>query len=108
MGKLETFAPNASIVHVDIDPAEIGMNKMLDERDVNLAIDEWRADVKGQQTEFPMKYELPPNDYIPPQAAVEKLFEVTQGKAIVSTGVGQHQMFAAQWYKFDQPRSWVT
>ena len=126
-GKLETFAPNASIVHVDIDPAEIGknkmpfvsvnadvkvvlerMNEMLDERDVNLAIDEWRADVKGQQTEFPMKYELPPNDYIPPQAAVEKLFEVTQGKAIVSTGVGQHQMFAAQWYKFDQPRSWVT
>ena len=126
-GKLEAFAPGASIVHVDIDPAEIGKNKtpfvsinadvmetlkamnaMIKERNVSLAIDEWRDTVKQQQNEFPMRYSLPPNDLIPPQAAIEKLFEVTKGEAIVSTGVGQHQMFAAQWYKFDQPRSWIT
>lgn len=67
----------------------------------------WVTEMDAKRHEFPMKYP-DRGDVIVPQWAVQVLQEETDGKAIVSTGVGQHQMFAAQWYNFDYPRHWVT
>jgi len=126
-GKLEKFATRARIVHVDIDPAEINKNKtahmpvcadvqatlrelnrMLQEQQVSLDYSAWRAELKGVKTEFPMRYPEAQGEIIQPQHAIELLHEVTKGKAIITTGVGQHQMFAAQWYPFPEPRNWAT
>lgn len=126
-GKLETFATRARIVHVDIDPAEIhknkfahiplcadvalavrALNRLLAEQPVPLETHrEWREAVMAKKAEFPMAYPGRP-DVIMPQQAVEVLCEETGGEAIVSTGVGQHQMWAAQYYRFRGPRQWVT
>ena len=125
-GKLEAFAARASIVHIDIDPAEIGKNKeahcpvfsnikpalrtlnsIIRADKPELDFSEWRADIAKQRAKFPFAY-TETDDYIVPQHAVELLCEMTQGKAVVSTGVGQHQMWAAQHYKFDEPRNWLT
>ena len=125
-GKLEAFAARASIVHIDIDPAEIGKNKeahcpvfsnikpalrtlnsIIRADKPELDFSEWRADIAKQRAKFPFAY-TDTDDYIVPQHAVELLCEMTQGKAVVSTGVGQHQMWAAQHYKFDEPRNWLT
>lgn len=125
-GKLEAFASRAKIVHVDIDTAEIGKNKFADisvcadtaktlaalnqlikQQEVDLDFRQWREEIDGTKEEFPMKY--PEDDErIVPQYAIQTLHEVTEGKAVVATGVGQHQMWSAQWYKFDGPRNWLT
>jgi acetolactate synthase-1/2/3 large subunit len=126
-GKLETFAANAKIVHIDIDPAELNKNKealipitgdtkaalrilnrMLAE--TPLAPEQyaaWRSEVQSKQEEFPMWFPER-SDVIIPQWAVKVLYEETNGEAIVTTGVGQHQMWAAQWYKLNAPRQWAT
>ena len=128
-GKLDAFAARASIVHIDIDPAEIGKNKeahcavfsnikpalkvlngliKADQTADSLPdFSEWRAEIEAQREKFPFTY-ADTSDYIVPQYAVELLCEMTEGKAIVSTGVGQHQMWAAQHYKFEEPRNWLT
>jgi acetolactate synthase-1/2/3 large subunit len=125
-GKLEAFAARASIVHIDIDPAEIGKNKeahcpvlsnikpalrtlnsIIRADKPTLDFAEWRASIAEQKVKFPFAY-TQTDDYIVPQHAVELLCKMTEGKAIVSTGVGQHQMWAAQHYKFDEPRNWLT
>eukprot|EP00192_Tetraselmis_astigmatica_P009042 CAMPEP_0117661384 /NCGR_PEP_ID=MMETSP0804-20121206/7508_1 /TAXON_ID=1074897 /ORGANISM="Tetraselmis astigmatica, Strain CCMP880" /LENGTH=677 /DNA_ID=CAMNT_0005468247 /DNA_START=151 /DNA_END=2185 /DNA_ORIENTATION=+ len=126
-GKLEAFASRARIVHVDIDPVEINKNKdsqitlCADVKPViqmlnSIATDNplpgtkfggWVAEMDAKREEFPMAYP-DRGDVIVPQWAIKVLQEETEGKAIVSTGVGQHQMFAAQWYNFDYPRHWVT
>ncbi len=129
-GKLSTFAPEAKIVHLDIDPAEIsklvtatvplvGDLKLLlpqlteevrrvfaqhGKPDLSAwwkKIDEWR-------TKHPLKYEQEGQKYLLPQYVIDRIWQKTGGKAIVTTGVGEHQMFAAQWWKTSEPRSFIT
>jgi len=136
-GKLEAFANRATIVHVDVDPAEISknkyahvpvcaevgqtlrlMNQMLDSNFKHLKREaaeadgrgygDWREDVAEKKKDFPMQYPEPKEEEIYPQWAIEQVWEATNGNAVVSTGVGQHQMFAAQYYKFNAPRKWLT
>lgn len=122
-GKLKGFAPHAKIVHIDIDPAEIGKNVPTDipivgdvktvleiaNKDVKWAAnaDAWRAQLAGWKSEKPYRY-TDSDEVLKPQWVVEMIHEETKGEAIVTTDVGQHQMWAAQYYKFNQPRSWVT
>mmetsp|Transcript_10378 Transcript_10378/g.14166 ORF Transcript_10378/g.14166 Transcript_10378/m.14166 type:complete len:686 (-) Transcript_10378:238-2295(-) len=126
-GKLEKFAEHARIVHIDIDPAEINKNKtahmpvyadvkptlqainqLLDKQNVEMDFSDWRAELAQKKVDFPMNYPTPPGDLIQPQHAIEILAEVTGGNAVITTGVGQHQMFSAQWYPFPEPRNWAT
>ncbi|MDN4616988.1 biosynthetic-type acetolactate synthase large subunit [Paenibacillus sp. PsM32] len=122
-GKLDGFAPHAKIVHIDIDPAEIGKNvavdipivgdvkTVLEMLNVNVPYatkaDEWRAKVAGWKQEKPFRYD-DSDEVLKPQWVVEMLNDTTNGEAIVTTDVGQHQMWSAQYYRFNQPRSWVT
>ncbi|KAE8718332.1 Acetolactate synthase 1 [Hibiscus syriacus] len=127
-GKLEAFASRAKIVHIDIDSAEIGknkqphvsvcsdvklalqgINKILENKGANLNLDysDWRQELNKQKVEFPLSYKTF-GEAIPPQYAIQVLDELTGGNAIVSTGVGQHQMWAAQFYKYRKPRQWLT
>lgn len=122
-GKLDGFAPHAKIVHIDIDPAEIGKNvavdipivgdvkTVLEMLNVNVPhaakADEWRAKVAGWKQEKPFRYD-DSDEVLKPQWVVEMLNDTTNGEAIVTTDVGQHQMWSAQYYRFNQPRSWVT
>lgn len=126
-GKLEAFATHARIVHVDIDPAEIHknkhahipicsdvrpalqlLNKMLESDPVDPKLyADWRKELDDVRAKFPMQYP-DRDDVIAPQHAVEVLYEESKGEAIITTGVGQHQMFAAQWYPLCEPRRWVT
>ncbi|SEN82893.1 biosynthetic-type acetolactate synthase large subunit [Paenibacillus sp. OV219] len=122
-GKLSGFAPKAKIVHVDIDPAEIGKNVPTDipivgdvktvlqlaNKEVQYAAkaDAWRAKLAASKAEKPYSY-TDSDEELKPQWVIEMLYEESKGEAIVTTDVGQHQMWAAQYYKFKQPRSWVT
>ncbi|QYR22844.1 biosynthetic-type acetolactate synthase large subunit [Paenibacillus sp. sptzw28] len=121
--KLDGFAPKAKIVHIDIDPAEIGKNVPTaipivgDIKTVlqqaNKAVkfaakaDVWRAQVAEWKQEKPLSY-VDSNVELKPQWVIEMIHETTKGEAIVTTDVGQHQMWAAQYYRFNQPRSWIT
>jgi len=130
-GKLEAFATHASIVHVDIDPAEIHKNKhahvpicadvkealqllngMLSKDGHAFDFAPWRAELEAKRTEYPLQYDIngghSDEDIIVAQHAIEVLCEETDGKAVITTGVGQHQMWAAQYYKYDAPRNWVS
>eukprot|EP00877_Chromochloris_zofingiensis_P001540 jgi/Chrzof1/11387/Cz05g34270.t1 len=126
-GKLEAFATRSRIVHIDIDPAEIHKNKhahipicadvrpalrilnrLLEADPVDKAqYGPWRDELDEKKQQFPMQYP-DRDDVIAPQHAVQVLDEETKGEAIITTGVGQHQMFAAQWYTYTEPRRWVT
>ncbi|MNO52099.1 Acetolactate synthase large subunit [compost metagenome] len=122
-GKLDGFAPKAKIVHIDIDPAEIGKNVHADipiVGDVKTVLemlnpivsradkaDAWRAQIQRSKIEKPLKY-IDSDTVLKPQWVIELLNDTTGGEAIVTTDVGQHQMWAAQYYKFNQPRSWIT
>ncbi|OWM65493.1 acetolactate synthase 3, chloroplastic [Punica granatum] len=127
-GKLEAFASRAKIVHIDIDSAEIGKNKQPHASicgDVKLALEglnklleskaskqrfdfsAWREELNEQKINHPLSYKTF-GDAIPPQYAIQVLDELTNGNAIISTGVGQHQMWAAQFYKYRRPRQWLT
>ncbi len=127
-GTVHTFAPKAKIVHIDIDPSSIGknvhvdiplvgdlkqimsnLNKALLEKysDQQLEIAEWHAQVKKWMTENPLVFERS-SDEIKPQFVVEEACRVTEGKAIVTTEVGQAQMWAAQFYRFQATRSFLT
>lgn len=122
-GKLNGFAPLAKIVHIDIDPAEIGKNVPTDipiVGDVKTTLemingdvkrtakaDAWRTQVQQWKLEQPFRYK-DSEDVLKPQWVIEMLNETTKGEAIVTTDVGQHQMWAAQYYKFNKPRSWIT
>ncbi len=121
--KLDGFAPHAKIVHIDIDPAEIGKNVPTDipivgdiktvlelvNKDAKRAelADEWRAQVAAWKKDVPLGY-VDSDVELKPQWVIEMIHETTKGEAIVTTDVGQHQMWAAQYYRFNQPRSWVT
>ncbi len=128
-GKIEGFAPHAKIIHIDIDPTSIRknvevnipivgdvknvltvLNKNLKE-EVNVQWEEvrkaWLKQITAWKKERPMSYTYVP-DVIKPQFVVEKIHELTKGDAIVTTEVGQNQMWAAQFYKFDKPRRLLT
>ena len=122
-GKLSGFAPHAKIVHIDIDPAEIGKNVPTDipiVGDVKTVLqeankqakradkaDEWRSWIQASKAQYPFSY-VDSEVVLKPQWVVEMIHDTTGGDAIVTTDVGQHQMWAAQYYKFNKPRSWVT
>lgn len=118
-GNTEKFAKGAKIIHIDIDPAEINknvhtdahiigdvkcvlerLNKMIDQQDNS----RWLEEIQAISTKYPLKYP----EGLTGQYTIEKLYEITGGKAIISTEVGQHQMWAAQYYKFDDPKKFLT
>ncbi len=124
-GKLETFAPSARIIHVDIDPSSISKNvtvnvpivgdaknilarmvKILKEHgDVWKATRKpWLEEVRRYSAEHPLSYE-PSRDVIKPQYVIQQIHRLTKGEAIIATEVGQHQMWTAQFYRFTHPRT---
>lgn len=128
-GKIETFAKKAKIVHVDIDPSSINknviidvpivsdcksalqsFNRLLEEQKYEIngnSRDEWMAQIEEWKKSTPLTY-CQSDTVIKPQFVIEKLYEVTKGKAIIATEVGQNQMWAAQFYKFDEPNTFLT
>jgi acetolactate synthase-1/2/3 large subunit len=128
-GPTDTFAPNAKIVHIDIDPTSIRknipvdvpivgdvkrvltvLNKVLKEADQKQwapVRKKWLNQIDAWKEERPMAYEYS-DEIIKPQFVVEKIYEVTKGDAIITTEVGQNQMFAAQYYMYDKPRQWLS
>ncbi|MFD2411557.1 biosynthetic-type acetolactate synthase large subunit [Paenibacillus rhizoplanae] len=122
-GKLDGFAPKAKIVHIDIDPAEIGKNVAADipiVGDVKTVLemlipdvkraskaDAWRTQIAQWKLDQPYRYKDSETE-LKPQWVIQMINDTTNGEAIVTTDVGQHQMWAAQYYKFNHPRSWIT
>jgi acetolactate synthase-1/2/3 large subunit len=126
-GKLSEFAPRAKFIHIDVDPAEISKNvpahipivgdarhilaKLIVEYRALEAdpsrLDEWWTRIRGWQQKHPLHYEDSAGTEIKPQRLVQALYEATAGDAIVATDIGQHQMWAAQYYHFDRPRRWL-
>jgi len=121
-GRLSDFAPRARFIHVDIDPAEIGKNKpahvpivgdarealrVLAAQVIPPACEAWHAQIAEWKRRYPLRYQQT-GDVIKPQFAIEEIYKVTEGKAVVTTDVGQHQMWAAQFYLTTKPRTWVS
>jgi len=128
-GKIETFAPHAKIIHIDIDPTSIsknvpvavpivgdckvalrGLNRLLAERKVKFTKKSrrfWFQQIEKWKNTMPLRYEQKDN-VIKPQYVIEKLYELTKGEAIITTEVGQNQMWAAQYYHFDRPNCFIT
>jgi acetolactate synthase-1/2/3 large subunit len=123
-GDIATFAPDAEVIHVDIDPAEISKNVEADYPLVGDAAvvlgqlteamtreppaKEWREQCQTWKEEYPLDYEMPDDDPLKPQYVVETFDEVTPDDTIVAAGVGQHQMWAWQYWDWTEPRTWVT
>ncbi|MFK8795922.1 biosynthetic-type acetolactate synthase large subunit [Planococcus plakortidis] len=123
-GNLASFAPNAEVIHIDIDPAEIGKNvptaipivsdakaalvELLKSNFESPDTTEWRVKLHAYQEAYPLQYHQKERVGIMPQQAVELIHRLTGGDAIVTTDVGQHQMWTAQYYRFNNPHNWVT
>ncbi len=127
-GKLSEFAPRAKFVHVDVDPAEISKNVPAhipivgDAKDVlpklnreyralkpdRSRLDEWWRRIREWQSAHPLRYNDSRDSEIKPQFMVEAMYEATEGDAIITSDVGQHQMWAAQYYHFAKPRRWLN
>ena len=128
-GKLSEFAKNADVIHADIDPAEIGKNvkadipivgdaksvltdlkirykELIDKKD-QPDRSSWLKTVKDLKKDNPLKYDRNSTG-IKPMYVIDKIYEITKGDAIICTEVGQHQMWTAQFYKFSQPRTFIT
>lgn len=119
-GSIETFAKNAKILQIDVDPAEINKNvfthadiigdvkevlQRLNARIAEHNHDEWLSHIKELKQKYPLKYN---GEGLTGPYIIEKLYEATKGDAIITTEVGQHQMWAAQYYKYKNPRSFIT
>ena len=119
-GDTKRFAPNARIIHIDIDPAEINKNIKVDAsvigdvKEVLSAINEkldkqnhseWLRHIADMKEKYPLKYN---KDILTGPYVIEKIYEVTSGDAIITTEVGQHQMWAAQYYKYKEPRTFLS
>jgi acetolactate synthase-1/2/3 large subunit len=129
-GKVDAFAPNARVIHIDVDPAEIGkirkpeipivgdarsvlndLNKRLNKVRAGKPAPEradWFSTLADWQSSKPLKYEQDSDGPIKVQHFIEKLHEITGGEAVITAGVGQHQMWASQFWKFQRPRSWIN
>ena len=130
-GRLDGFAPDAKIVHVDIDPAELGKVRAVDvgvQGDCRLVIEAlcaatrslggakaqadrraWRSRISGWQERYPLVYEQSaPGELLKPQYVLEQLRDNTPDDTIVTSGVGQHQMWASQYWTFDHPYTWIN
>lgn len=121
-GNLATFAPNAKIIHIDIDPSSIGKNVDVDVTvvgDARVSLDlilphierrdrrEWATQINGWKKRYPFKY-FDDTDKAKPQYVIEEINRQTNGDALITTGVGQHQMWAAQFYRWRFPRQMIT
>jgi acetolactate synthase-1/2/3 large subunit len=127
-GKLSEFAPRAKFIHIDVDPAEISKNvpahipivgdaknilaKLVNEYRAVEAdpsrLDEWWQRIHGWQERHPLHYTDSSDSEIKPQRAIQAIYEATGGEAIVTSDVGQHQMWTAQYYKFPVARRWIN
>jgi acetolactate synthase I/II/III large subunit len=127
-GKLSEFAPRAKFIHIDVDPAEISKNvpahipivgdaknilpRLTAEYRALAAepnrLEEWWSRIRVWQERHPLRYEDSTDSEIKPQFMIQSLYEATGGDAIVTSDVGQHQMWAAQYYHFPQPRRWIN
>jgi acetolactate synthase-1/2/3 large subunit len=127
-GKIESFAPQATIIHIDIDPTSISKNvrvdlpivgdckrvlskilSLLEEEEINSfkeSLNKWRQQIEKWKALYNMNYHQ--GEKIKPQYVVEKICELTKGDAIITTEVGQNQMWAAQYYQFIKPRTLLT
>src|SRR3954463_1054006 len=127
-GKLSEFAPRAKFIHIDIDPAEISKNvpahipivgdaknilprllaeyRALDTDPSRL--EDWWGRIDNWRKQYPLSYEDSTDSEIKPQFMIQALHEATKGDAIVTSDVGQHQMWTAQYYGFDKPRRWIN
>jgi acetolactate synthase I/II/III large subunit len=127
-GKLSEFAPRAKFIHVDVDPAEISKNvpahipivgdaknvlaRLVSEYRALGAdrgrLEDWWQRIEGWRAQYPLRYEDSADGEIRPQRAIQAVFEATGGEAIVTSDVGQHQMWTAQYYDFPEPRRWIN
>jgi acetolactate synthase-1/2/3 large subunit len=127
-GKVDTFAPYARVIHIDIDPTSIRknipvtvpivgdckrslaeLNRLIDEEGLVMDTESnqsWLEQIQAWKASAPLSYEQ--KDIIKPQFVIEKLYELTKGDALITTEVGQNQMWAAQYYHFDGPNSFLT
>jgi acetolactate synthase-1/2/3 large subunit len=127
-GKLSEFAPRAKFIHIDIDPAEIGKNVPAhipivgDAKNIlprltaeyralppdSGRLEEWWTRIRTWQQRYPLRYDDSKDSEIKPQYMIEALYEATGGDAIVTSDVGQHQMWTAQYFHFNTPRRWIN
>ena len=128
-GKLSTFAPNAKIIHADIDPAEIGKNRYADvpiigdlgpiiralipavkaEFAKNKAdVTQWWRQMNSLRQKYPLGYNEPSDGSLSPQYVIERIGAITGPDGIYVAGVGQHQMWASQFVKYEKPRTWLN
>jgi len=129
-GKIDEFAPGAKVIHIDIDPTSIkknvqvdipivgdvkdvlkkmikGVREMKELKGYKRKLQPWKSQVKKWDENYPLKYKKTVTK-IKPQYVVDKLYEYTKGEAIIATEVGQNQMWAAQFYRFEEPRRFIT
>jgi acetolactate synthase-1/2/3 large subunit len=127
-GKLSEFAPRAKFIHIDIDPAEISKNvpahiPIVGDAKLVLAklskeyralqtdparLDAWWKQINAWQEEYPLRYEPGEGGEIKPQFMIEAMYRATGGDAIITSDVGQHQMWCAQYFDFNKPRRWIN
>jgi acetolactate synthase-1/2/3 large subunit len=125
-GKLDSFAPEAHIIHADIDPAEIGKNRHADvpivgdakhviEELINalksapeLSYADWWVSLNDLLTRYPMGYDEPSDGTLAPQYVIERLGAISGPESIYCAGVGQHQMWASQFIKYENPATWLN
>ncbi len=129
-GNLDSFAPGAKVIHADIDPAEIGKNRYADVpivgdvREVLLDLivalqaeadaghsgdyESWVSFLAGTKKKYPLGYDTPPDGALAPQYVIERLGAIAGPEAIYTSGVGQHQMWAAHFVKYENPRTWLN
>ena len=121
-GRLDAFAPNALIIHIDIDPSSISKNVKVDIpivgdaknilgqllEEINKVPDttDWLKTIESWKKKYPLTYK--DNGKIKPQYVIEQIYEATRGEAIITTEVGQNQMWSCQWYKYTNPRTFIS
>src|SRR3954467_12388673 len=129
-GKLDSFAPNATVIHADIDPAEIGKNRTADAPIVGDArfvieelitavasehaaghkadLGEWWRTLNELLERYPLGWEEPPDGTLAPQYVIKRIGEIAGPDALYVAGVGQHQMWASQFIRYEKPNSWIN
>ena len=121
-GRIDSFAPNAKVVHIDIDPSSISKNfrvdvpivgdaknilgELLEQIKILPDSSAWIKEVESLKKKYPLKYKE--GDKVKPQYVVEQIDQATKGEAIITTEVGQNQMWAAQWYKYSHPHTFIS